>query len=221
MRLRSMTRSELQAIDARAATELGLATLVLMENAGAQAATWLLARLRPEEEVLIVCGPGNNGGDGAVMARHLDGQGFRVRVAWFTENNQLGKDAATQQRILERSGIQQEVVNSQDFHTFQWHGDWVVDALLGTGLKRPVEGLLGQAIDAINASGKPVLAIDLPSGLDADLGIPLGKAVRATATVSFVASKLGFAVAGAADFIGEVHVVAIGLPKHLLLPFSV
>src|SRR5262249_47114038 len=94
-----------------------------------------------------------------------------------------------------------------------------VDGLLGTGLTRPVEGPLLGVIEAINRSGKPVLALDLPSGLDADTGRPQGAAVRATATVTFVAPKLGFAQAGAGDYTRAVHVLEIGVPRRVLEPF--
>ena len=99
--------------------------------------------------------------------------------------------------------------------------DWVVDALLGTGLSRPVEGHLAAAIEALNRSGKPILALDLPSGLDADTGRPLGVAVRAEATATFVAPKLGFDAPGAAAYTGEVAVIDIGVPRRLLEPFLV
>ena len=99
--------------------------------------------------------------------------------------------------------------------------DWVVDALLGTGLTRPVEGPIARAIAALNRSGKPIFALDLPSGLDADTGRPLGEAVRARATATFVAPKLGFARAGAEGFTGEVVVLGIGVPRRILDPFLV
>ena len=97
--------------------------------------------------------------------------------------------------------------------------DWLVDGLLGTGLSRPVDGPLYAVIEAMNRSGKPIFALDLPSGLDADTGMPLGVAVRATATATFVAAKLGFAAPGADDYTGEVAVIDIGLPRCLLEPF--
>jgi NAD(P)H-hydrate epimerase len=97
--------------------------------------------------------------------------------------------------------------------------DWVVDALLGTGLTRPVEGNLRMVIEAMNRSGKPILALDLPSGLDADSGQPLGVAVRARATATFVAPKLGFAASGADAYTGKVTVVDIGVPRAILEPF--
>ncbi len=96
-----------------------------------------------------------------------------------------------------------------------------MDGLLGTGLSRPVEGPLATVIEAMNRSGKPIFALDLPSGLDADTGPPLGVAVRATATATFVAAKLGFAAPGAADYTGEVAVIDIGLPRCLIEPYLV
>ena len=99
--------------------------------------------------------------------------------------------------------------------------DWLVDGLLGTGLTRPVEGAMRTVIEAMNRSGKPILALDLPSGLDADQGVPLGVAIKARATATFVAPKLGFTAPGAADYTGEVAVIDIGLPRRMLEPFLV
>ncbi|SIO33042.1 NAD(P)H-hydrate epimerase [Singulisphaera sp. GP187] len=227
MAIRPLTREEVRSLDARAVQELGLPTLVLMENAGRGAAAWLRDQgVGPATRVLIVCGPGNNGGDGGVVARHLDAGGVSVRVVWFAQAGQLRGDAAVQHDVLARSGIEQtywESSGSDDadrLGTLIAEADWVVDALLGTGLTRPVEGILYAAITAINRSGKPVLALDLPSGLDADRGQALGEAVRARATATFVAPKLGFSAPGAIDFTGEVFVVAIGVPRCLLEPFE-
>jgi NAD(P)H-hydrate epimerase len=97
--------------------------------------------------------------------------------------------------------------------------DWLVDGLFGTGLARPPEGAFRRAIEAMNRSGKPILALDLPSGLDADRGEPLGTAVTAGLTATFVAPKLGFAAPGAAAYTGEVVVIDIGLPRVLLGPY--
>ena len=103
-----------------------------------------------------------------------------------------------------------------------WAGAaWVVDGLLGTGLTRPVAGLLARAIASINRSGRPILALDLPSGLDADSGQPLGVAIRADATATFVAPKLGFARLGADGYTGQVVVVDIGAPRAALASFAV
>ena len=222
MTLRPLGRAEVRSIDARAAEELGLPTLVLMENAGRGAAERLRARLRDGDRVVIACGPGNNGGDGAVVARHLDSWGYAVRVIWFASPDALRGDAATQHSILAKSGIDQTSITdpAADLDALWRDAAWVVDGLLGTGLTRPVEGLLKLAIESINRSGSPVLALDLPSGLDADSGVPLGISVKATFTVTFVASKLGFLASHVANYTGAVEVVEIGVPGRILQSFD-
>jgi NAD(P)H-hydrate epimerase len=225
MKIRPLSRDEVRGIDARAADDFRLPTLVLMENAGRGAAAWLLGKLGPKSRVVVACGPGNNGGDGGVVARHLDAQGVDVRLAWFCDPARLKGDAATQRDVVEHSGIAAEVIEhgaSPERVATLWQGaDWIVDALLGTGLSRGVEGLPALAIASMNRSGVPILALDLPSGLDADSGRPLGDAVRARATATFVAPKLGFAAEGANAYTGEVFVVDIGAPRALLEAFRV
>jgi NAD(P)H-hydrate epimerase len=252
--LRPLSRDEVRRLDVQAA-ELALPTLVLMENAGRGAAGWLAELVgaitpvvggrpfspplsRPvldspggpaPPQVLILCGPGNNGGDGGVVARHLDAWGFPVQVIWFARNDQIRGDAATQWSILRKSGVQQAAwfdersadieSDPSSLNAILAEADWLVDGLLGTGLSRPVEGPLRRVIEAMNNSGKRIFALDLPSGLDADTGQPLGVAVRACATATFVAPKLGFTAAGAADYTGAVAVIDIGLPRRLLDPY--
>jgi NAD(P)H-hydrate epimerase len=223
MTIRPLTREEVRSIDRAADEELGLPTLVLMENAGRGAAEVLREHAGGPCRVVLACGGGNNGGDGGVVARHLDAWGYTVRVAWFAESGRLSNDAAIQHGILARSGIAQEerpgAVATEALDALFGGADWIVDGLLGTGLTRPVEGPLRDVIEAIHRSGRPVLALDLPSGLDADTGQPQGVAVRAAATATFVAPKLGFLRPGAADYTGQVHVVEIGVPRRLLEPF--
>src|SRR6516165_8745148 len=226
VRLRPLSRAEVRRLDVQAAEQLGLPSLLLMENAGRGAAGWLaeLAGAIPPDaggrpfsppastpdpdvprrgtspRVLILCGPGNNGGDGGVVARHLDAWGFAVRVIWLTSSNELRGDAAVQWSILAKSGVQQLAWfdSYPDRSSFEDHlastiagTDWIIDGLLGTGLSRPVEGAMRVLIEFINNSGKPIFALDVPSGLDADNGYPLGVCVRATATATFVGAKLG------------------------------
>jgi len=234
--VRPLSREEVRSIDGRAASEMAMPTVVLMENAGRGAAEVLLRCLEdhptPSQDdglprLLVLCGPGNNGGDGGVIARHLDRWGFAVRVVWLADPKALRGDAATQWAVLERAGIDQSAwepdpaTDPARLDALLAGADWVVDALLGTGLARPVEGTLLHAIEAINGSGKPVLAVDLPSGLDADTGNPLGAAVRATATATFVAPKLGFGLPAARAFTGAVFVVDIGVPRRLLEPYFI
>jgi NAD(P)H-hydrate epimerase len=236
-RLRALSRREVRELDARAADELALPTLILMENAGRGAAAWLVelagkAAPSPSSSpprVLVLCGPGNNGGDGGVVARHLDAWGYPVRIVWFTRRELLRGDALAQWDILERAGVDQQAWHDDhaadptpaEVDSLVADADWLVDGLLGTGLTRPVEGTLRSVIEAMNRSGKPILALDLPSGLDADTGMPLGAAVRARATATFVAPKLGFAAPGAADYTGEVAAIDIGLPRCLLRAYEV
>jgi NAD(P)H-hydrate epimerase len=228
MTIRPLSREEVRSIDARAAQELDMPTVILMENAGRGAAAWIRERGIPaQSRVLILCGPGNNGGDGGVVARHLDLWGYAVRVVWFARADQLRGDAAVQFQVLARAGFDQacwddaQAVTPERLDALLAGADWLVDGLLGTGLTRPVEGPLRTVIEAVNRSGKPVLALDLPSGLDADTGQPLGAAVRAQATVTFAAAKLGFAAPGADAYTGPVTVVDIGVPRAILEPFRV
>jgi NAD(P)H-hydrate epimerase len=222
MNIRSLSRDEVRGIDARALEGFKMPTIVLMENAGRAAAAWLRDKAE-SGRVVIACGPGNNGGDGGVVARHLDLWGFDVLVAWFGDPARLKGDAATQRDILDRSEIQSEIIEddaSAGRIDGLWLGaDWLVDGLLGTGLTRPVDGLMATAIASMNRSRLPILALDLPSGLDADTGQALGDAIRATATATFVAPKLGFARPEARPYTGEVVVVEIGVPRALLEPY--
>jgi NAD(P)H-hydrate epimerase len=256
-RLRALSREEVRQLDRRAITELMLPSLILMENAGRGAAGWLsklTGALIPETsghpvepleaerqsvflraaalpKLLVFCGPGNNGGDGAVVARHLDAWGYPVQVIWFCQCDDLRGDAKIQWTILQRSGVNQRAwfddypdrgqLDPDPLSGILQSADWVVDALLGTGLSRPVEGTLRAVIEAANHSGKPIFALDVPSGLDADTGLPQGIAIRARATATFVAAKRGFEVIGAGDYTGDVSVIDIGLPRCLLEPYLV
>jgi NAD(P)H-hydrate epimerase len=150
-------------------------------------------------------------------------------VIWIAESELLRGDAALQWTILQKSGVDQTAL----LGTLPADGErleaklanalaeaaWIVDALFGTGLSRPVEGVMSKVIEAMNAGGRPILALDLPSGLDADTGEPLGKAIRAFATATFAAPKLGFTARGAAEYTGRVAVIDIGLPRCLLEPY--
>lgn len=223
MDLRPLSRDEVRSIDRHAAESYGLPTLVLMENAGRGAAEFLREHARPPARVLVLCGPGNNGGDGGVVARHLDVWDYKVQVAWFGEPARRSADAAVQHAIVQASGISTMEfpgpLEAAGLDALCAEADWIVDALLGTGLTREVTGPLRDAIEAINRSGRPVLALDLPSGLDADTGAPLGAAVVAAATATFVAPKLGFTRPEAYRHTGVVRVVEIGAPRALLEPF--
>jgi NAD(P)H-hydrate epimerase len=200
--------------------------VVLMENAGRGAAE-VLMRLNPERRpVLVVCGAGNNGGDGFVIARHLDLHGYPI-MAWLAAPaHKLSPDATANFHVVTRSGIRHFACEppaadrlSNDLLTFQ--DGWIADALFGTGLTGPLREPYDRVVAAINAGTAKVLAVDIPSGLDCDTGRPLGPTVRADHTVTFVAPKAGFAAPEAREWLGEVHVVGIGAPRKLLEEYGV
>ncbi|MBY0523993.1 MAG: NAD(P)H-hydrate epimerase [Gemmataceae bacterium] len=211
-----LSRDEVRAIDRRALADYGMPGVVLMENAGRGAVDVLLS-LGVRGPVTICCGKGNNGGDGLVIARHLDIHRVPVRVLLFARPEALTGDAAINFRIIEKSGL--PIIQSNvdgEWRAELEPAEWVVDALFGTGLSGPVRSPLDQVIPVINASGKRVLAVDIPSGLDCDTGLPLGPTVRAEHTVTFVAPKKGFAQPTAREWLGQVHVVGIGAPRVLI-----
>jgi NAD(P)H-hydrate epimerase len=222
----TLTRAQVRDLDRRATEEYGIPGIVLMENAGRGCAE-LLMKLNPEKKpTMILCGPGNNGGDGFVMARHLDNAGWEVDVRVFAANNGVSADAAVNLEIVTESDIQFTQCDPDYFlHpdiydqflrlSFNPAG-WVVDALFGTGLSRPLGEPFGELATLINACEKPTLAIDIPSGLDCDTGEPLGPTVRATHTATFVAPKRGFLNPASKTWTGEVRVIDIGAPRKLV-----
>ncbi len=237
-----LSRDEVRGLDRRAIEGFGVPGIVLMENAGRGCAE-LLMRLNPDRKpTAILCGPGNNGGDGFVIARHLDNHGWPVKVGLFEPERDtaaregsgsirvgftseaLPPDARTNCEIVRRSGIDFVPIYREILRGAQnWLSDgvlksnlWVVDALFGTGLTRPLGPPFDEVVAQVNASGNPVLAVDIPSGLDCDTGEPLGPTVRATHTATFVAHKKGFLNPNSREWTGEVHVIDIGAPRKLI-----
>jgi len=211
-------------VDRAAIDDYHVPGVVLMENAG-RGATEILVRRAPRGVIAICCGRGNNGGDGFVMARHLSLRGLPARTLLLADPATLTGDAAINHRIVALSRLPLVPCYGDDglarLTQELASADWVVDGLLGTGLHGEAREPYRSAIEAIHRAGRPVLAIDIPSGLDCDTGRVLGVAVRADLTVTFVAEKTGFANPEARAYLGEVHVVDIGVPRAVLQPFSV
>ena len=187
----ALSRAAVRELDRRAIAEYGIPNIVLMENAGRNAAE-LASRLNPLRlRTAIACGPGNNGGDGLVMARHLDRLGWPVNVWVFADPTELSPDAICNFRIVERMGLPL-IVNRHPaaIDVFSGFG-WVVDALFGTGLSRPLQSPFDTVVNAINHAEADVLAIDVPTGLDCDTGLPLGATVSSR-ELGMVASMTGF-----------------------------
>lgn len=220
----TLSREQVRELDRRATSGFGVPGIVLMENAGRGCAE-LLMRLNPQRRATaILCGPGNNGGDGFVIARHLDNAGWPVSVHVVARHNREPGDAATNFDILFAAGIHFTQYRPDYFE--QAHRDlflrqfatteWVVDALFGTGLTRALGAPFDWLVSAVNASNKQVLAVDLPSGMDCDTGEPLGACVKATHTATFVAPKRGFLNPAARAWTGDVSVIDIGAPRVLV-----
>ncbi len=214
-----MTRDEVRTIDRWAINTLGVPGVVLMENAGRSCAELIQDNLRDiaEPKVCIFCGTGNNGGDGYVIARHLVNNDIRVTVIICGDPAKIKGDAKINLDILKRMDQSIEQLNpaednvSERIIQFTADSDMLVDALFGTGLKGQLSNEYKHLIEGMNACPCPVLAVDIPSGLDCDSGEPHGAAVRATWTVTFVAVKKGFTSTSALPYTGEVFVASIGI----------
>lgn len=205
------TAAQVRALDERTIRDLGVPGPVLMENAGRLAVRVLLDRHGPEARrgVRVLCGRGNNGGDGWVMARHLALAGVPVQVASL--EGRMSDDCALNRAICERMGIpvQQDWRAEDDLG--RGPAGLLVDALLGTGLSSSLRGVVADWVQRANASGLPILAVDLPTGLHADTGAPLGTAIRASTTVTFGRLKAGLLLEPGPDRCGHVVVADIGL----------
>jgi len=201
----------MRGLDRHAIETLGVPGELLMENAGCAVARAVLALRPPGGAVVVVCGAGNNGGDGWVVARQLHGLGVSVRAVWLADPGTLTGDASASFERARAAGVTAGPLGAE-----LPGADVVVDALFGTGLTRPVTGEAAGAIRAINASGEDaaVVAVDLPSGLDADTGQILGAAVDADLTVTIAAPKLGLALEPGRSLAGEVVVARVGIPEQ-------
>ncbi len=220
---RALGRDEIREIDRKAIEEYEIPGIVLMENAGRNVAEEVMKMLpgTGKARVAIFCGKGNNGGDGYVIARHLYNKGVDVSVYLTTEVSRIlsDGDSSTNLKILlnmnfEIKELQEERIEAigselQDYNV-------IVDAIFGTGLKGEVREPVMTLISKINEAALPVVSIDIPSGLGCDDGVVLGSAIKATKTVTFVATKTGFFQGCGKEYTGELIVSDISVPKELI-----
>jgi len=215
-----MSRDEVRRVDAWAIDQIGAPGVLLMENAGRSCADLVRERLGGVQnpKVCVFCGTGNNGGDGYVIARHLINAGMHVRVVLCGDRERVRGDARVNLDILERLGHAVERLHPGDqemparVRSVGGEADMLVDALFGTGLHGELKGEYQTLVEAINDLGRPVLAVDIPSGLDCDTGEPLVAAIRAVCTVTFVAVKRGFTASPRASrYTGDLYVASIGV----------
>jgi NAD(P)H-hydrate epimerase len=211
------TAGEMRALDSWAISERAVPSLDLMERAGSGVAA-AVSDLEPAGPVRIVCGKGNNGGDGLVAARRLAELGVEAETLLLWPPNELSADAAANyDSLLAAGGVAREV-GADELSTALAGSALAVDALLGTGFSGTPRPPLDRAIDAINDASCPIVAIDVPSGADASTGVVEGACVRADMTVTFHASKLGLWIRPGKSFAGRVEVIDIGIPTDVDAP---
>jgi NAD(P)H-hydrate epimerase len=217
--MRVLTAEQMATVDRRAVEELGVPSMILMENAAIGLADALGRHFPDAAEVTLLCGPGNNGGDGLALARHLEARGYSYRV-FLVAKKDPGGDAGHQLAILEKSGIEVErVLPESELGPVlaACRGcDLVVDALFGTGLSRPLGGHFRDLVEGLSGLPVPILAVDLPSGLDGSHADPPGLHLRAELTVTFAAPKVAHVFHPAAEATGELVVADLGVPAFLV-----
>ena len=220
--MKILTSSQMKEIDRRTIDEIGIPGAVLMENAGLQVFRFLQTVLPycEGDKVVIVAGKGNNGGDGLVIARHLANHGVMPRVILLGAKEEIRGDAALNLAIAERIGLEIQEIRSEA----EWNrqkkaikeASVIVDAIFGTGLTKPAEGLYARAIEDINKLDAFKLAVDIPSGLSADTSEVIGPALKADVTVTLAAPKIAHVLPPAEQWVGELVVADISVPPPLL-----
>src|SRR5437867_5385869 len=220
--MRVLNSAQMREADRRTIDDIGISSLVLMENAGRQAVAAMETMYSDlsERQVAVLCGRGNNGGDGFVVARTLMQRAVDVSVFLIGRVADVRGDARTNLEILGRLGL--TVVEIGDSQAWELHfseiGDCtlIVDAIFGTGLNAPLPGLLETVVADVNASGIPIVAIDLPSGLSADSHEPIGDSIEAGMTVTLAAPKLPLVLPPAETRAGDIVIADIGIPGSVI-----
>ncbi|MDO7714213.1 MAG: NAD(P)H-hydrate epimerase [Pirellulales bacterium] len=219
----ALSRAKVREVDAVAIDEYSLPGIVLMENAGRNASEAIVRLFDSisDQNVVVLVGPGNNGGDGLVIARYLELAGAKVRVVLASPPQRFRGDSLTNLEIINRSGINQVCLAgavAEQWQNALLSATCVIDAILGTGATDAARGDSKVAIESILGRMKidprpRVISIDVPSGFDCDRGVPCGPCVCANETLTFVASKQGFKTNGAEIYTGRIQIVDIGVPQ--------
>jgi NAD(P)H-hydrate epimerase len=209
-----LTREQVRQIDKLSIEQYHIPGVVLMENAAIAAANVVVQMAKPGE-VLILCGGGNNGGDGLAVARHLHNREYNVRILLTSDPAKYTGEAKANWEIVQAMKLPAEQGDAKLIAGQR--PVLIVDAIFGTGLSQAPRDPFPEIVAAIDKIGAPFLAIDIPSGLDCDTGKPLGPAcIRASKTITFVAEKVGFASPKARQYTGDIIVGDIGCPRELV-----
>lgn len=213
---RLATTAQMKELDRIAIQEQGIPSLELMEHAALAVTKKVMEFGKPRTAVF--CGPGNNGGDGIAAARLLKKQGCEVRIFLIGKREKMTPDARAMEARLMETGGSLERFHPEDEKTSEWFSGCrcMVDALFGVGLKRPITGEFLTAVQQMNKSGCPVVACDIPSGIDGDSGEILGDAVRADWTVTFTCGKPGLYKNAGKVYAGKIEIADIGIPDELV-----
>lgn len=218
---RYVTAEQMKRLDQLAIEKYGIPSLILMENAGQGIAELAMRMVRNKRarRILVVAGKGNNGGDGLVAARHLANWGYHVKVALLAHPSELKNDPKVNYEILKHMGVPVERISNGTriprFKVLVRNADLILDAIFGVGLTRPVGGIYREVISVINTLRKPVLAIDIPSGLNSDSGEELGIAIRARQTGTLAAPKRGLFFGKGPGCSGKIVILDISIPAVL------
>jgi len=216
----------MQATDAYAINECGIPGIVLMENAGIRCVDTVLKRFPDclQKKITIVAGKGNNGGDGFVIARHFFNKGVNAQVLLIGELNSLKNDARINAEAAVKIGITIKEINETNLKSCRHilnHSQLIIDSIFGTGFNKAASGIYEKVIETINDSGKTVIAIDIPSGIDADSGKFIGPKVNASMTIALALYKRSHWLFPAADAMGQLELVDIGIPEKALNSVSI
>ena len=215
-----LSREEAGEFDRFAAERCNVPAIILMENAGKNAFHIIASLVDQIHHALVVCGSGNNGGDGFVVARHLHCAGVSVTVCILADVTRLSGNALINYSAYAGIGGKMIIVNDDvgliNFDTELANTDLVIDAIFGTGLIRDVAGIHAQAITRINASPARVISLDIPSGLESNTGVILGECIAANATITFAAPKLGLVTPNGDRMAGTIIVASLGVPEQII-----
>lgn len=220
--MKLVTSEIMRRLDKRAIEECGIPGIVLMENAG-RGVIDVIESYYPEivnKKVAVFSGKGNNGGDGFVIARHLFNRGVQVKVYLLTSRENLSGDARINFEIAEHLGIDiLKIIDNNsislikdeiiDFHL-------IIDAIFGTGLNSEIRGVFRDVIEILNQTNLPMVAVDIPSGLNADTGKVLGDCIKADLTITFAYPKVGLLIPEGTEYVGELEIIDISIPRHLI-----
>jgi len=217
-----MKASEMQKVDRTTIHKLGIPGLILMENAGISVVEFFLTYYEIDApcRILIVCGKGNNGGDGFVCARQLHRLGHHVTVMLLGTEKALKGDASLNCRAAKSTGI--EILEIPELKTWRRKKsllrdcDFIFDAIFGTGLTQPAGGIYKKVIEEMNGAERDIISVDIPSGLSSDTGNLIGPAVEASLTVTFGSLKYAHVFPPAEDYCGSVVLADIGFPAHVM-----